>query len=78
MVMLPHYLPSLSMVVLLQVAVPIHVAKVLTYPERVHKANIELMRKHVMNGVNVHPGANFIVQPNNSKRSVTTQSVNFD
>ena len=45
-----------------QVAVPIHVAKVMTYPERVTKANIELMRKLIINGCDVHPGANFIQQ----------------
>lgn len=71
-----------------EVAVPVHVAKILTYPERVsltllqqitptaaaliglkyskrnmsqvNKANIELMRKLVRNGPEVHPGANFI------------------
>ena len=43
-----------------QVGVPIHVAKILTYPERVHPANIDLMRKLVINGADVHPGANFI------------------
>ncbi|XP_063077819.1 DNA-directed RNA polymerase III subunit RPC1 [Engraulis encrasicolus] len=45
-----------------EVAVPIHVAKILTYPEKVNKANIELMRKLVKNGPEVHPGANFIQQ----------------
>ncbi|XP_062605530.1 DNA-directed RNA polymerase III subunit RPC1-like, partial [Saccostrea cucullata] len=52
-----------------QVAVPVHVAKVLTYPERVTKANIKLMRKLVKNGCDTHPGANFIQQrDNNIKR----------
>jgi DNA-directed RNA polymerase III subunit RPC1 len=45
-----------------QVGVPIHVAKVLTYPERVNKCNIELMRHLVQNGPDIHPGANFVVQ----------------
>ncbi|XP_058788636.1 DNA-directed RNA polymerase III subunit RPC1 [Phymastichus coffea] len=45
-----------------QVGVPIHVAKILTYPERVNKCNIELMRKLVLNGPDVHPGANFVVE----------------
>ena len=45
-----------------QVGVPIHVAKVLTYPEKVHAANIDLMRKLVINGADVHPGANFVEQ----------------
>ncbi|KAG8225444.1 hypothetical protein J437_LFUL004444 [Ladona fulva] len=43
-----------------QVGVPVHIAKILTYPQKVNKANIELMRKLVMNGVDVHPGANFV------------------
>lgn len=41
---------------------PIHVAKILTYPERVNPSNIELMRKLVRNGPDIHPGANFIQQ----------------
>uniref|UniRef100_A0A6Q2XTY3 DNA-directed RNA polymerase subunit n=1 Tax=Esox lucius TaxID=8010 RepID=A0A6Q2XTY3_ESOLU len=45
-----------------EVAVPVHVAKILTYPEKVNKANLELMRKLVRNGPEVHPGANFIQQ----------------
>ncbi|MCJ8738885.1 hypothetical protein PDJAM_G00040890 [Pangasius djambal] len=45
-----------------EVAVPVHVAKILTYPEKVNKANMELMRKLVKNGPDVHPGANFIQQ----------------
>ncbi|CAH1795117.1 unnamed protein product [Owenia fusiformis] len=51
-----------------QVAVPIHVAKVLTYPERVNRANLELMKKLVINGTDVHPGANFIQQRNNNMK----------
>ncbi|XP_072312069.1 DNA-directed RNA polymerase III subunit RPC1 isoform X2 [Eucyclogobius newberryi] len=43
-----------------EVAVPVHVAKILTYPEKVNKANLELLRKLVRNGPDVHPGANFI------------------
>ncbi|GFS26302.1 DNA-directed RNA polymerase subunit [Elysia marginata] len=43
-----------------QVAVPIHVAKTMTYPERVCSANLALMQSLVRNGCDVHPGANFI------------------
>lgn len=46
----------------MQVGVPIHVAKILTYPERVHPANRERLQKLVMNGPDVHPGANFITK----------------
>ncbi|KAF3423619.1 hypothetical protein E2986_12478 [Frieseomelitta varia] len=45
-----------------QVGVPIHVAKILTYPEKVNPSNIELMRKLVRNGPDIHPGANFVQQ----------------
>ncbi|XP_067671206.1 DNA-directed RNA polymerase III subunit RPC1-like isoform X1 [Haliotis asinina] len=52
-----------------QVAVPEHVAKILTYPEKVNRANIKLMKQLVLNGCDVHPGANFIQQrDNNIKR----------
>jgi len=43
-----------------QVGVPVLVAKILTFPERVNPCNIELMRKLVANGPNVHPGANYV------------------
>ena len=45
-----------------QVAVPVHVAMILTYPERVNKANIDFLRKLILNGPDVHPGANFLLQ----------------
>ena len=41
---------------------PVHVAKILTYPERVTKANINFLRKLIMNGPDEHPGANFLHQ----------------
>ena len=43
-----------------QVAVPVHVAKVLTYPETVTRFNIDRLRCYVVNGPEQHPGANFI------------------
>jgi DNA-directed RNA polymerase III subunit RPC1 len=45
-----------------QVAVPILVAKNLTYPERVQRQNIEKLRKCVLNGPDVHPGAQHILK----------------
>ncbi|KAK6169039.1 hypothetical protein SNE40_020167 [Patella caerulea] len=52
-----------------QVAVPVLIAKILTYPERVTAANIKLMRQLVLNGADTHPGANFLQQRgNNIKR----------
>ncbi|CAN7998226.1 unnamed protein product, partial [Ixodes hexagonus] len=43
-----------------QVGVPVHVAKILTYPERVTQHNLSLMRQLIRNGCDVHPGANFL------------------
>lgn len=37
-------------------------AKVLTYPERVHPANLQRMKQLVKNGPDVHPGANYVQQ----------------
>lgn len=51
-----------------QVGVPVHVAKTLTYPERVTPSNIELMRKLVRNGPDIHPGANYIQYKNSLDR----------
>lgn len=41
---------------------PIHVAKILTFPEIVNESNMERMRKLVINGDDIHPGANHIVE----------------
>jgi DNA-directed RNA polymerase III subunit RPC1 len=43
-----------------QVGVPELVAKILTYPMRVTPHNIEAMRQLVINGVDIHPGANYV------------------
>jgi len=43
-----------------QVGVPVHIAKIMTYPERVSRYNIEKLRVRVRNGPDVHPGANLI------------------
>ncbi|KAF6762523.1 DNA-directed RNA polymerase III largest subunit [Ephemerocybe angulata] len=48
-------------------AVPERVAKVLTYPERVTVHNIEMLKKAVRNGPDVHPGANFVARGDNKK-----------
>jgi DNA-directed RNA polymerase III subunit RPC1 len=38
------------------------VAKILTFPERVNKANMKLMKELILNGPDKHPGANFVEQ----------------
>jgi DNA-directed RNA polymerase III subunit RPC1 len=45
-----------------QVAIPILVAKNLTYPERVQRHNIKKLRQCVINGPAVHPGAQQIAK----------------
>lgn len=47
-----------------QVGVPRHIAQILTFPERVIQANIDVMRKLVINGPDVWPGANYVQQKN--------------
>ena len=43
-----------------EVGVPLHIAKMMTYPEVVSRHNIESIRECVRNGMNKHPGANFV------------------
>ncbi len=43
-----------------EVGVPVHIAKIMTYPERVNRYNMKKMQRCVINGPDVHPGANFI------------------
>ena len=43
-----------------QIGVPVFMAKKLTFPESVCQYNAERLKKLVMNGSNVHPGANII------------------
>jgi DNA-directed RNA polymerase III subunit RPC1 len=45
-----------------QVAVPLLVAKNLTYPEKAHRQNIEKLRKCILNGPSVWPGAQTIIK----------------
>ena len=40
--------------------VPVLVAKIMTFPERVNRYNIDRMRKCVQNGPEIHPGANMV------------------
>ena len=45
---------------LIQVDVPVRVAKLMTYPERVSRYNISKLRERIRNGPEMHPGANLI------------------
>ena len=37
-------------------------AKIMTFPEIVNSHNIERMRRLIINGSDVHPGANYLVE----------------
>ena len=43
-----------------QVVLPELMAKLITYPERVSRINLEKMKKMVINGPDIHPGANYV------------------
>lgn len=51
-----------------QVAVPDRVAKILTFPERVNRYNIEKLRGLVSNGALNYPGANYLLKNNEEMR----------
>lgn len=47
-----------------EVAVPILVAKNMTYPEVVNRQNLDRLRQAIRNGINKWPGANYVIKPN--------------
>ena len=53
-----------------EVVVPIHVAKVLTYPQRVFAHNLSNLRQLVLNGPDVWPGANYVEAADTGKKSL--------
>ncbi|KZV37827.1 DNA-directed RNA polymerase III subunit rpc1-like, partial [Dorcoceras hygrometricum] len=54
-----------------KVAVPILMAKILTYPERVSSHNIEKLRQCVRNGPSKYPGARFLRLPGGTEISLS-------
>lgn len=40
----------------------------MSYPEVVNKTNIEYLRQLVRNGPDVHPGANFVINPKSDNK----------
>ena len=49
------------------VGVPVDVAKKLTIPETVSQWNLERLKRLVVNGPNIYPGANYIIRPDGVK-----------
>ena len=58
-----------------QLGVPVYMAMMLTYPERVNEYNIKRMKKLIMNGTDKHPGANFVIT-NNGENKIYLAYVN--
>jgi DNA-directed RNA polymerase subunit A' len=54
-----------------EVGVPEIIAKELTIPVRVNEKNIEEIRKLVLNGPNVWPGANYVIRPDGRRKKIT-------
>ncbi|XVF46430.1 hypothetical protein PTKIN_Ptkin03bG0026100 [Pterospermum kingtungense] len=53
-----------------EVGIPIHMARILTYPERVTSHNIEKLRQCVRNGPSKYPGARMVRQPDGAASSL--------
>lgn len=54
-----------------EVAVPDRVAKILTYPEKCTRYNRKKLQRLIVNGPEIHPGANYVVkQMENNKRNL--------
>lgn len=51
-----------------EVAVPDRVAKVLTYPERCTRYNRKKLQQLILNGPDVHPGANYVMKQNEAAK----------
>lgn len=51
-----------------EVAVPDRVAKILTYPERCTRYNRQKLQKLILNGPDVHPGANYVMKQNEAAK----------
>lgn len=54
-----------------EVAVPDRVAKILTYPEMCTRYNRKKLQNLILNGPDIHPGANYVLKQNeNTKRNL--------
>ncbi len=49
-----------------QVIIPLHMAKILTFPEKVNKFNYEKLKNSILNGPENHPGANYYIPKNSN------------
>ena len=54
-----------------EVGVPEVIAKELTVPVRVNESNVESVKKFVLNGSDILPGANYVVRPDGRRKKIT-------
>jgi len=59
-----------AMIDLDEVGVPERIAKELTVPVRVTEKNLETMRRLVLNGPDVWPGANYVIRPDGIRKRI--------
>lgn len=57
-----------------EVGVPEAIAKELTVPDRVIEKNKEKLKKYVLNGPEIYPGANYIIRPDGIKKKITDEN----
>lgn len=57
-----------------EVAVPLLMASILTYPEHVNRHNIEKLKQCVRNGPKKYPGAKFVQEPNGDRKDLSFSS----
>ncbi len=57
-----------------EIGVPLEIAKELTVPAKVNKGNIDEIKRFVLNGPDVHPGANYILRPDGIKKKITNEN----
>ncbi len=58
-----------------EVGVPFMIAKKLTIPEKVTERNYEKLMERLENGPDKHPGANYVYNPDGSRRRLTEENM---
>ncbi len=57
-----------------EVGIPVDMAMTLTVPIRVTEWNKEYLRKYVMNGSKVYPGANYVIKADGKRKTITSET----
>ncbi|MFH1433180.1 MAG: DNA-directed RNA polymerase subunit A' [archaeon] len=57
-----------------EVGIPTIIARELTVPTKVTKENIEQIKTYVMNGPEVHPGANYVTRPDGIRKKIIEEN----